>query len=93
MHLESFKIVLPIILQSISTFSDRVRVNMSNYSSNYLATPSRITVVNKQPKGHCLVPKTSQLITLMAQFMVLMIHGDIPTIPVCSPKDPGFILV
>jgi hypothetical protein len=30
---------------------------------------------------------------LLAQFIVLMIHGDIPTTPFYSPEEPGFLLL
>jgi hypothetical protein len=46
-----------------------------------------------QPQGLCLVPITSQFIALLAQLIMLMTHGDIPTIPVYSSEEPGFILV
>jgi hypothetical protein len=36
---------------------------------------------------------TSQIIALLAQFIVLITHGEIPAIPINSTKDSGFILV
>ena len=65
---------------------------MSIYSSKSLASSSRIKVVTRQPQGFCLVPRASQFIALLVQFIVLMTHGDITTIPVKSPEDPDFIL-
>jgi hypothetical protein len=42
-------------------------------------------------QGLCLVPTISQFITLLAQFIVLMTHGYVTTIPDYSLEDAPLI--